>query len=67
LNLKLSWFENRALNEENTESSAALERHDSMKGARAHLKKESLMQSDLLELVEDADAGVRDAADEAGV
>jgi hypothetical protein len=38
-----------------------------MKGTRAHLKKESLMQSDRLETVDDTDAGVREAAEVAGV
>lgn len=38
-----------------------------MKGRRAHLKNESLIHSDRLELVDDTDAVVRAEADVAGV
>jgi hypothetical protein len=43
--------------------------HDSMtmKKRRAHLKNESLMQSDRLETVDNTDAGVRVPADDTGV
>jgi hypothetical protein len=67
LNLKLSLFEKRALNDEKMASSVASRRRDSMKRRRAHLKNELLIQSDRLEVVDDTDAGVRAAADDAGV
>jgi hypothetical protein len=49
------------------ESSVASMIHDSMKKRRAHLKNESLMQSDRLETVDNTDAGVRVPADDTGV